>query len=1009
LGIEFLNDEHLQHYGHFHRELTTGDLEQHCTLTEEDLKRILECRNDHSKLGFAVQLCTLKLLHTFPNDFSNTPQNLIDFIAVQLGIQPDVLARYLERRPTRFEHQREIRAYLGYREFTGVPVITAIRWLFAKLALADERPIALFNGLIAELIGMRVELPSASTLARLIVKTRERIAGREYHQIATRLSAPQARRLEDLLIANPKKHRLTPLGQLREAPTRSSTFGLLQGLERLKQVREVGVGNIKLDDIPESRLLSLARQGEPLWSANFNKFSSVRRRATLLALVQYLERTATDDVLTIFESILAGLNLRGEQRRRQEHLKTLPELNLEALKMREALLPVLDATISNAKLRSAILEKLSLEQLTATLERVATLAHDKDDRMSEVWENAINTLSQFFIAFISDIKFEGTIAANDLLEALRWLKRSAGTAQSTWGEVPRKFIPSSWLPMVFPNGVLKRPSYLICAAQQLFQFLKRREVFVRRSTRYTDPRGQLLQGIAWQDVKADVCRSLGLSEQPKGSLETMSRSLDEAYKRVVRNLPENQLVRMELENGVLTPKITPLKALPESASLKDLARSVEARYPEIPLPELLLEINARNGFVTAMLEQGEVEPVVVDVATSVVAVLVAQACNIGLNAVANEYHPALKLARLQWVKQRYVNADAISSANAKLVEDHQTLELTKAWGGGEVASADGLRFVVAARSIYTAPNKKYFDSRRGVTHYALTSDQYTMLHGVVVTGTLRDSLVILGTVLEQPTNLKPMEIMSDTAGYSDVVFGLFHLLGYQFSPRLADIGKARYWRVSRNADYGALNDVTKNRIDTALIAEHWEDILRLIGSLKLGAVKAPDIMRILTRDGSNSGLGNAIAEFGRMGKTLYLLDYLDDEAYRRRIHTQLNRGESRGRMARALYHGNKGEIHQRYRRGMETQLGALGLVVNIVTLWNTLYCGAALQQLEMMGHDVLEEDVARLSPLKWRHVNVLGTYSFVLSPSVASGDLRPLRDPNVVADVGDDWDDADAA
>jgi TnpA family transposase len=396
-----------------------------------------------------------------------------------------------------------------------------------------------------------------------------------------------------------------------------------------------------------------------------------------------------------------------------------------------------------------------------------------------------------------------------------------------------------------------------------------------------------------------------------------------------------------------------------------------------------------------MLETAESEPLAGDLATSVVAVLVAQACNIGLKAVSNESHPALKLSRLQWVKGRYINANAIAQANRKLVEDHSQLVLTQRWGGGEVASADGLRFVVAAKSIHTAPNKKYFDARRGVTHYALTSDQYTMLHGVVVTGTLRDSMVILGTVLEQPTHLKPTEIMSDTAGYSDVVFGLFHLLGYQFSPRLADIGKARYWRVSRDADYGVLGDVSKHRIDTALIAQHWEDILRLVGSLKVGAVRAPEIMRVLMRDGKNSGLGNAIAEVGRIAKTLYLLDYLNDETYRHRIQTQLNRGELRGRVARRICHGDKGELRQRYRAGMENQLGALGLVVNIVALWNTLYTQAALSLIEAMGDDVLEEDVARLSPLKWRHIRVLGSYSFALSPSVAAGDLRPLRDPNV--------------
>ncbi len=79
-----------------------------------------------------------------------------------------------------------------------------------------------------------------------------------------------------------------------------------------------------------------------------------------------------------------------------------------------------------------------------------------------------------------------------------------------------------------------------------------------------------------------------------------------------------------------------------------------------------------------------------------------------------------------------------------------------------------------------------------------------------------------------------------------------------------------------------------------------------------------------------------------MAKTLYLLNDLDDEVYRRRIPTQLHRGESRHAVARAIFHGQRGELRQRYREGKEDQLGALGLVVNAVVLWNTRYLDAGV-------------------------------------------------------------------
>ena len=131
-------------------------------------------------------------------------------------------------------------------------------------------------------------------------------------------------------------------------------------------------------------------------------------------------------------------------------------------------------------------------------------------------------------------------------------------------------------------------------------------------------------------------------------------------------------------------------------------------------------------------------------------------------------------------------------------------------------------------------------------------------------------------------------------------------------------------------------------------------------------------------------------------KSLYLLRFIDDESYRRRILIQLNRGEGRHQLARVIFHGKRGELRQRYREGQEDQLGALGIVVNLVVLWNTIYMDAALDRLRAEGHEVFPADVARLSPLGFKHVNMPGRYAFTLPEMVARGELRPLRDPGAI-------------
>jgi TnpA family transposase len=341
----------------------------------------------------------------------------------------------------------------------------------------------------------------------------------------------------------------------------------------------------------------------------------------------------------------------------------------------------------------------------------------------------------------------------------------------------------------------------------------------------------------------------------------------------------------------------------------------------------------------------------------------------------------------------FIRDETLAEANACLVAAQNSIPLVHAWGGGEVASADGLRFVVPVRTIHAGPNPKYFGYERGVTYYNLISDQFTGLNAIIIPGTLRDSLFLLAVVLEQQTGLNPTEIMTDTGAYTDVVFGLFWLLGYRFSPRIADIGGARYWRIDPAADYGLLNGVARHKINTALITEHWDDLLRLAGSLKLGVVQATSIMRTLQVGDRPTKLAQAVAELGRIDKTIHALTTIDDESKRRRILNQLNRGEDRHKLARAVFHGKRGELRQRYREAQEDQLGALGLVVNIIVLWNTIYMDAALEKLQKEGHPIQPEDVARLSPLGFEHVNLLGRYAFSLPESVIRGELRPLRNP----------------
>lgn len=236
-------------------------------------------------------------------------------------------------------------------------------------------------------------------------------------------------------------------------------------------------------------------------------------------------------------------------------------------------------------------------------------------------------------------------------------------------------------------------------------------------------------------------------------------------------------------------------------------------------------------------------------------------------------------------------------------------------------------------------------------------------------------------------------------GLGDVVFGLVHLLDKQYRPAPADLPDERLWRSDPAADYGALNTAARGRPDLDRAARHWPEMLRVVGSIHTGEVRAFDVMRILQRNGSPTPLGDAFAHYGRVFKSRHLLSYFDDEGYRRDIKGIRNLQEGRHSLAKYLFHGKLGKIYKAYQAGMEEQLGALGLVLNCVTLWNTRYMDAALQALRAQGYPVLDADVGRLSAFGYKHINVHGSYTF--SAVELPGGLRMLRDPDAV-DEDDD-------
>ena len=994
MPVDFLTEAQKRRYGRYPEEVSALQLARFFHIDDTDRVLIGQRRGDANRLGFVLQLLTVRFLGTFLANPADVPATVVRHVARQLGIDASSLPRYLDREPTRHAHRAEIREVYSYRDFGPPWSFRLSRWLFLRAWLGNERPSLLFDLATAWLIEHKILLPGVTTLTRLVARIRERTARRLWQRLCALPSAEQQERLEGLLRI-PEGTRYSHLDRLRRGPTRVSAPALILALHRYEELQALGVGKLDFSGIPPVRIKLLARYAATAWAPTITRMPRQRRIATLLAFVSVYEVNALDDALDVLDMLITEIAAQAKRLGQKQRLRTLRDLDQAALALREACSILLDPQYPDQQVREAAFERIPEAQLRRAVETIDTLARPADDNYRQELVERYLRVRRFLPFVLRQVRFQATPSGQPVLDALQYLRSIEGKRSTVFKDAPLEIVSPAWRRLVMEkdDGV-NRPAYTLCAMDRLQDSLRRRDLYVSRSERWGDPRAKLLQGAQWQAERKRICRSLKLPLEAEEAVSRLRAQLDAAYRRTLDNLPDNEAVSIDEDNRERPLTLSNLDKIDEPESLIALRDRVADLLPRVDLPEILLEIHLRTGFADAFTHISEAQSRVEDLPTSVCAVLLAEACNIGLEPLIRSDNPALTRNRLSWIQQNYIRAETLAQANACLVDCQSMNSLAQQWGGGEVASADGMRFVTPVRTINAGPNRKYFGAERGITYYNFSTDQYAGFHHIVIPGTLRDSIYILEGLLEQQTSLQPVEIMTDTAGASDVVFGLFWLLNYQFSPRLADIGGARFWRIDPNADYGLLNGLSNHRISVERFVRHWEDILRIAGSLKLGAIGASELIRSLLKSDRPSSLTQAIAHLGRIPKTVHLLTYLDDESYRRRILAQLNRGEGRHVIARKICHGQRGEIRKRYREGQEDQLSALGLVTNAVVLWNTLYIEAALEQLRSDGYEVRPEDVARLSPLPNHHVNVLGRYSFALAAQVANGGMRPLRSPD---------------
>ncbi|WP_308031157.1 Tn3 family transposase [Streptomyces sp. CoH27] len=264
--------------------------------------------------------------------------------------------------------------------------------------------------------------------------------------------------------------------------------------------------------------------------------------------------------------------------------------------------------------------------------------------------------------------------------------------------------------------------------------------------------------------------------------------------------------------------------------------------------------------------------------------------------------------------------------------------------------------------------------------------------------THREAHYVLDEILGNATDLPITEHATDTHGVTLVNFGLFDLVGKQLSPRIRDLGKITLYRMGTKADYEErfpkAGWLLTKKANLDLVAAHWDDLLRLAGSLKYGHATASLIVGKLSASSRQNALAAALKEYGAIRRTIYAAKYLSDEGYRRKIARQLNKGESLHSLRRQLHYAREGKVTRRQPEPQNERAWCLTVVTNAVVCWHTEYMGLAVGELRDAGREVDAEVLAHISPARSSVVNYYRSITVDYEHELAQLDYqghRPLR------------------
>jgi TnpA family transposase len=528
------------------------------------------------------------------------------------------------------------------------------------------------------------------------------------------------------------------------------------------------------------------------------------------------------------------------------------------------------------------------------------------------------------------------------------------------------------------EDIFQRRLYKMFLFEAINNGIKSGKLNFNHSYRFRFLEEYLISKKEWKDNKEQLMTDAEMTHLTdyEDIIGVLKANLDELYHQVNDgyNLELNPHLRFDKANKPIIA--TPAVEKPDLSKISSYF--IPARFTSIL--DLLADVEKTAPFLHHLGHQSKTHERKRPTSETFFASIIALGCNIGVEKM-RDISKGIQVSTLQNTSDWYLSLQALKDANDAIIKVKNALDLPEIHRNNpnELHTAsDGQKILNKKNSLNAAFSYKYPGFDKASVANTAVDERFAMFYATVIVASAREAVSMVDMHLNNPV-IKSTIHSTDTHGSTEVVFGMMHLLGVFFAPRIKDLGSQQMYGFKSKKEYTELDYklVPDHTINTALIEKHWDDILRVMVSMKLGKTTAEQVLKRLNSYSQQNPLQRAMKEFGKIIKSSFILKYYDDLALRQSIEKMLSHIELMNRFAKAVFFSNNQEFQVATKEEQEKIIQCRLLLQNAIVLWNYMYLSEMLTKVQ--SQEEMEEIMAVIknsTAVVWHHVNMMGEYDF---------------------------------